>query len=108
MTTTTLWLTALLAICVKTSTKAEIEVGVGIGDITGPVTDVQFMGMAAPKQIGRGLHFRLFSRAFVARDTVTNKSIAFASLDNGMGTSFDHPQSLLPSLFFLSSVFMRY
>ena len=41
--------------------------------------------MANPSQINEGLHFRLFSRALVAHDTVTDKRIAFASLDVGMG-----------------------
>jgi len=41
--------------------------------------------MANPAQINEGLHFRLFSRAFVAHDTDTDKRVAFASLDVGMG-----------------------
>lgn len=41
--------------------------------------------MANPSQINAGLHFRLFSRAFVAHDTDTDKRVAFASLDVGMG-----------------------
>ena len=44
-----------------------------------------YQGMANPKQINQGLHFRLFSRAFVAHDTATDKRVAFVSLDAGMG-----------------------
>eukprot|EP00936_MAST-01D_sp_MAST-1D-sp1_P000050 g50.t1 len=63
---------------------AELHVGVGIHDATGPISDVIFMGMANPSQKGEGLHFRLRSRAFVALDTSTNKRFAQVSLDSGM------------------------
>ena len=41
--------------------------------------------VANPKQVGAGLHQRLFARAFAAFDTATQKHIAFVSLDAGMG-----------------------
>eukprot|EP00937_MAST-01D_sp_MAST-1D-sp2_P008111 g8111.t1 len=65
---------------------AELKVGVGIYDATGPISDVIFMGMANPSQKGEGLHFRLRSRAFVALDTATGKRFAQVSLDSGMGS----------------------
>jgi neutral ceramidase len=63
---------------------AELQIGVGIADATGPIADVIFMGMANSKQKGEGLHFRLRSRAFIAVDTETNKRFVQVSLDAGM------------------------
>ncbi|CAH7688992.1 Neutral/alkaline nonlysosomal ceramidase [Phakopsora pachyrhizi] len=42
--------------------------GVGIGDITGPIVEVEMMGYANVKQIGTGLQMRLRSRAFIVSD----------------------------------------
>lgn len=42
--------------------------GVGKGDITGPVVEVNMMGYADPKQVGTGLRQRLYSRAFIIGD----------------------------------------
>lgn len=42
--------------------------GVGKGDITGPVVEVNLMGYADPKQLGTGLRQRLYSRAFIVGD----------------------------------------
>ena len=39
--------------------------GVGKGDITGPVVEVNFAGYADPSQVGSGLRQRLYSRAFI-------------------------------------------
>lgn len=43
-------------------------VGVGKGDITGPVVELNMMGYADTNQIGSGLRQRLFSRAFIVGD----------------------------------------
>ncbi|KAK3685736.1 Neutral/alkaline nonlysosomal ceramidase [Podospora appendiculata] len=40
-------------------------VGVGKGDITGPVVEINLMGYADPNQLGTGLRQRLYSRAFI-------------------------------------------
>jgi len=40
-------------------------VGVGKGDITGPVAEINFMGYAEPAQLGSGVRQRLYSRAFI-------------------------------------------
>lgn len=40
-------------------------VGVGKGDITGPVVEINMMGYADPNQLGSGLRQRLYSRAFI-------------------------------------------
>jgi neutral ceramidase len=42
--------------------------GVGKGDITGPVVEINMMGYADPKQVGTGLRQRLYSRAFIIGD----------------------------------------
>ncbi|KAF7188056.1 Neutral ceramidase 2 [Pseudocercospora fuligena] len=47
----------------------EYLVGVGKGDITGPVAEINFMGYADPAQLGSGLRQRLHSRAFIIGDT---------------------------------------
>ncbi|KAK4556568.1 hypothetical protein LTR86_006139 [Recurvomyces mirabilis] len=39
--------------------------GVGKGDITGPVVEINFMGYADPNQVGSGVRQRLYSRAFI-------------------------------------------
>ncbi|KAK3328383.1 Neutral/alkaline nonlysosomal ceramidase [Cercophora scortea] len=39
--------------------------GVGKGDITGPVVEINLMGYADPNQLGTGLRQRLYSRAFI-------------------------------------------
>ncbi|EME83096.1 uncharacterized protein MYCFIDRAFT_215188 [Pseudocercospora fijiensis CIRAD86] len=46
----------------------EYLVGVGKGDITGPVAEINFMGYADPAQLGSGLRQRLYSRAFIIGD----------------------------------------
>lgn len=42
--------------------------GVGKGDITGPVVEINLMGYADPNQVGTGLRQRLYSRAFIVGD----------------------------------------
>ncbi|KAL4710666.1 hypothetical protein ACJJTC_003302 [Scirpophaga incertulas] len=56
-----------------TTTNAESEdvggttyrVGVGIADMTGPCTEIAFMGYAETSQVGQGIHLRQFARAFI-------------------------------------------
>mmetsp|Transcript_4310 Transcript_4310/g.13188 ORF Transcript_4310/g.13188 Transcript_4310/m.13188 type:complete len:709 (+) Transcript_4310:126-2252(+) len=60
-----------------------LYVGVGKADATGPMTGVQFIGMAKSSQIGSGLHTRLYARAFVFVDEAGSR-VAFVSLDSGM------------------------
>lgn len=63
------------------------DVGVGIGDITGPAVEVGFMGYAYDGQIGEGIHMRQFARAFVIADSDNSSNrIAFVSIDAGMGS----------------------
>ncbi|XP_050531893.1 neutral ceramidase-like isoform X2 [Daktulosphaira vitifoliae] len=58
------------------------RIGVGIADITGPPTDVTFMGYGKLDEIGMGIHLRQFSRAFVIEDGISR--IAFVSVDTSM------------------------
>ncbi|CAG9129099.1 unnamed protein product [Plutella xylostella] len=41
------------------------NVGVGIADMTGPCTEINFMGYAELSQTGAGLHTRQFARSFI-------------------------------------------
>lgn len=57
-------------------------IGVGRADCTGPVADVPLMGYANTEQTARGIHTRLFSRAFIVDDG--NKRVLFVTADIGM------------------------
>eukprot|EP01080_Neovahlkampfia_damariscottae_P005587 gene5587-9403_t len=54
------------------------QIGVGISDITGP-TGIGFYGYAIDKQIGNGILFRLFSRAYIIEEE--KKRIVFVNAD---------------------------
>ena len=43
------------------------------------------MGYAKSDQVGSGIHFRQYSRAFIIADS-SNKRVVFISADIGMGT----------------------
>ncbi|PWZ02644.1 Neutral/alkaline nonlysosomal ceramidase [Testicularia cyperi] len=47
------------------SSTADVTFGLGLGDVTGPVVEVNMMGYAALPQTNTGLHIRLRSRAFI-------------------------------------------
>lgn len=53
-------------------------------DMTGPCTEINFMGYALPSQRGTGIHLRLRARAFVFADE--NKRVAFVSVDGGLAS----------------------
>lgn len=60
--------------------------GVGIGDVTGPVVETNMMGYASLEQTDTGLHMRQRSRAFIVADsTQTSDRIVFINSDIGMG-----------------------
>jgi neutral ceramidase len=61
----------------------EFEVGSGIYDITGPAAGLGMMGYANPFQRTAGIHFRLWSRAFVIKSPCNRKRIVFVSADLG-------------------------
>lgn len=61
-----------------------LQLGVGIYDMTGPVTEINFMGYAVPGQRGSGIHQRLRARAFAFADG--EKRNMYVSIDGGMGS----------------------
>jgi neutral ceramidase len=58
------------------------EVGVGIADVTGPSAEIGMMGYANPSQSARGIHTRLFSRAFIVKEG--ENRVVFVSADIAM------------------------
>jgi len=65
-------------------------VGRGMADVTGPPVGVQMWGFVREDQITEGIHFRLFSRAFVVAERDGGNRIAFASVDLGSITHAIH------------------
>ncbi|KAF8623397.1 hypothetical protein AX17_007435 [Amanita inopinata Kibby_2008] len=60
--------------------------GLGIGDITGPVVETNMMGYASLPQVDTGLHMRQRSRAFiVAEASQPSNRIVFINADIAMG-----------------------
>uniref|UniRef100_UPI001CA938A0 neutral/alkaline non-lysosomal ceramidase N-terminal domain-containing protein n=1 Tax=Salmonella sp. S146_54837 TaxID=2665635 RepID=UPI001CA938A0 len=63
-------------------------VGIGIADVTGPAADVNMMGYAHPGQTSRGIHMRLFSRAFIFCEEVDrDKCEVLVVVDFAMGAA---------------------
>ncbi|EST09983.1 Neutral/alkaline nonlysosomal ceramidase [Kalmanozyma brasiliensis GHG001] len=58
---------------------SDVVFGLGIGDVTGPIVEVNMMGYAALPQTNTGLHIRLRSRAFIVgskeEDTSTTSKL---------------------------------
>ncbi|CAE6427996.1 unnamed protein product [Rhizoctonia solani] len=52
----------------------EYLLGVGIGDVTGPVVETNMMGYADLSQTDTGLHMRQFSRAYIVATPGTNSA----------------------------------
>ncbi|PKS11448.1 hypothetical protein jhhlp_003212 [Lomentospora prolificans] len=52
----------------RTTNGDKYLIGVGKGDITGPVVEINFAGYADTDQVGSGLRQRLYSRAFIVGD----------------------------------------
>lgn len=72
-------------------------VGRGMADVTGPAVGLQMWGFVREDQIDEGIHFRLFSRAFIIADRDSGKRLAFASIDLGSVTHAIH-QSVVEKL----------
>ncbi|RDH42248.1 neutral/alkaline ceramidase [Zooshikella ganghwensis] len=66
------------------SLSAKYAVGVGKADITGPAAEVLFMGYADLDQVAEGIKTRLWARAFIVKDQVTNDSVVYVVTDTGM------------------------
>ncbi|XP_044719752.1 neutral ceramidase [Hirsutella rhossiliensis] len=61
-------------------------VGVGKGDITGPVVDLNLAGYAQASQVGNGLRQRLYSRAFIMGDVKNPKErVIYVVMDGLVG-----------------------
>ncbi|RDB20798.1 Neutral ceramidase [Hypsizygus marmoreus] len=65
---------------------AQYLLGLGIGDITGPVVETNMMGYASLSQTDTGLHMREHSRAFIVADAaIPSNRIVFINADIAMG-----------------------
>lgn len=65
---------------------AQYLLGLGIGDITGPVVETNMMGYASLSQTDTGLHMRQRSRAFIVADASKPQNrIVFINADIAMG-----------------------
>ncbi|KAF8740500.1 Neutral/alkaline non-lysosomal ceramidase, C-terminal, partial [Rhizoctonia solani] len=82
--------------------------GVGIGDVTGPVVETNMMGYADLSQTDTGLHMRQFSRAFIVATPGTNSAkdrILFINSDLQSGDTairrgiLDQLNQLYPGLY---------
>ncbi|TFK19427.1 ceramidase [Coprinopsis marcescibilis] len=65
--------------------------GLGVGDVTGPIVETNLMGYASLEQNGRGLHMRQRSRAYIVADgSAPNNRIVFinAGLYNDQNIAF--------------------
>ncbi len=58
--------------------------GIGKADITGPCLGLGFMGMSRCAQTGRGIHTRLYSRAYVIEDPESPTAVAIVCADLGI------------------------
>ncbi|KAK7030958.1 hypothetical protein VNI00_013905 [Paramarasmius palmivorus] len=64
----------------------EYLLGLGVGDITGPVVETNMMGYASLAQTDTGLHMRQRSRAFIIAEAASsNNRIVFINSDIAMG-----------------------
>lgn len=64
----------------KKNTDDTYLLGAGIADVTGPAAEVNMMGYAKYGQDTGGIHYRLYSRAFVFEDINGNRAV-FVSVD---------------------------
>ncbi|CAE7146577.1 unnamed protein product [Rhizoctonia solani] len=57
---------------VQSANAQQYLLGLGIGDVTGPIVETNMMGYAALSQTDTGLHMRQFSRAYIVATPGTN------------------------------------
>jgi len=93
---------------IKDGSSGDFLLGVGKGDITGPVVEINLMGYADPKQLGTGLKQRLYSRAFiVASPSDSSERLVYLVLDTQSGdTAVRH--GILKGLAALGSDYSMY
>ncbi|CAL1711862.1 unnamed protein product [Somion occarium] len=66
--------------------QAQYLLGLGIGDITGPVVETNMMGYASLGQTDTGLHMRQRSRAWIVADASNSSNrVVFINADIAMG-----------------------
>ncbi|KAI0800418.1 Neutral/alkaline nonlysosomal ceramidase [Fomes fomentarius] len=67
---------------------AQYLLGLGIGDVTGPVVETNMMGYASLSQVDTGLHMRQRSRAWIIADASNSSNrVVFINADIAMGDS---------------------
>ncbi|KIL62472.1 hypothetical protein M378DRAFT_1053387 [Amanita muscaria Koide BX008] len=68
------------------SASGQYLLGLGIGDVTGPVVETNMMGYASISQVDTGLHMRQRSRAFIiAEASQPSNRVVFVNSDVAMG-----------------------
>ncbi|KAG8750799.1 hypothetical protein FRC14_000216 [Serendipita sp. 396] len=82
------WYAAALFSLYPSCALAQYLLGVGMGDITGPVTETNMMGYAALSQTDTGLHMRQWSRAFIVAEPANpSNRVVLINSDIAMGDS---------------------
>lgn len=78
-------LTVQLAIAIPAIAQDGFDYRVGVGktDVTGPAGDISMFGFAKEGQNTAGIHFRLFTRAFVIAEADNENRVAIAVVDIG-------------------------
>ncbi|KAI8138889.1 Neutral/alkaline nonlysosomal ceramidase [Fennellomyces sp. T-0311] len=69
-------LLSTLLLCV-----ASYQIGTGMGDMTGPISEITFMGYAEWSQVGQGLLQRIYARAYIVHDPASHKRVVFVNTD---------------------------
>lgn len=62
--------------------REEYEFGVGIADITGPAAEIGMLGYAKAGQSSAGIHFRVYSRAFIIKQG--DSRVVIVNVDSAM------------------------
>lgn len=74
--------TQLLALSYHAAADQPLQIGTGMYDITGPAAEAGMMGYAALQTVD-GIKQRLWARAFIMVDPVSQKRVVFVSCDLG-------------------------
>lgn len=74
----------VLALTALSVTYGGYNVGLGRGDVTGPAAEIGMMGYAKQGQNTKGIHTRLFARAFIIEDVDSGTRVVFVSVDEAM------------------------
>ncbi|KAG2219529.1 hypothetical protein INT45_003094 [Circinella minor] len=57
------------------------EIGTGIGDMTGPISEITLFGYGDLFQTGQGLLQRIYARAYIIHDPKSHKRVVFVNTD---------------------------